>query len=192
MTEAAKLRFLLDKVNHCQLESDVSALRTKNNLASGEDKVMFTKAANILAASVSSLPDYQSKSRVVSRVLTNNNGGIHRDGKIFTVYYKNWRKFSEEYREKVDAERVRMGTKKQPKDKNGGRQVSIVETKTALMSQKNALKTANHHIDALHRKVKQGSVSDNTSDSDPEDDAGKSFGGREDKDWKNKKKKSKK
>ena len=60
MTEAAKLRFLLDKVNHPQLESDVSALHIKNNLASGEDKVKFTKSANILAASVSSLPDYQS------------------------------------------------------------------------------------------------------------------------------------
>ena len=68
MTEAAKLRFLLDKVNHPQLESDISALRLKNNLASGEDKVTVTKAENILAAPVSSLPDYQSKSRVVSRV----------------------------------------------------------------------------------------------------------------------------
>ena len=94
MTEAAKLRFLLDKVNHPQLESDVSALRVNNNLASGEDKVTFTKAANILAASVSSLPDYPYKSRVVSGVGTNNNGGIHRDGKIFTGYYKNWRELS--------------------------------------------------------------------------------------------------
>ena len=51
----------------------------------------FTKAENILAASVSSLLDYQSKSRVVSGVGTNNNGSIHRDGKIFTGYYKNWR-----------------------------------------------------------------------------------------------------
>ena len=89
MTEATKLRFLLDKVNHPHLESDVSDLRVKNNIASGEDKVTFTKAANILAASVSSLPYYLSKSLVVSRVGTNNNGGIHRDGKIFTGYYKN-------------------------------------------------------------------------------------------------------
>ena len=67
-TEADKLRFPLDKVNHSQLESDVSALHVKNILASGEDKVTIIKAANILAASVSSLPDYQSKSRVVSGV----------------------------------------------------------------------------------------------------------------------------
>ena len=33
MTEAAKLRFLLDKVNHPHIESDVSALQVKNNLA---------------------------------------------------------------------------------------------------------------------------------------------------------------
>ena len=50
MTEASKLRFLLDKVNHPQLENDRSALRIKNNLASGEDKVTFNKAENILAA----------------------------------------------------------------------------------------------------------------------------------------------
>ena len=66
MTEAAKLRFLLEKVNHPHHESDVSAMRLKKNLISGEDKVTFTKAANILAASVSSVPDYQSKSRLVS------------------------------------------------------------------------------------------------------------------------------
>ena len=58
MTEAAKLCFLLDKVNHPQLKSDVSALRVKNNLASGEYKETFTKAANILAASVLSLLEY--------------------------------------------------------------------------------------------------------------------------------------
>ena len=96
VTEAAKMRFLLDKVNHPQIDSDVSALPVNNNLASGEDKVTFIKAENILAASVSSLPDYQYKSRVVSGVGMNNNGGIHRDGKIFTVYYKNWSEFSKE------------------------------------------------------------------------------------------------
>ena len=51
MTEAAKLRFLLDRVNHPQLKSDVSALRVKYNIDSREDKVTFTKAVNILAAS---------------------------------------------------------------------------------------------------------------------------------------------
>ena len=85
------MRFLLEKVNHPQLESDVSDVRFNNNLASGEDKVTFTKAANILAEPVSSLPDYQSKSRVVSGVGTNSNGGMHCDGKIFTGSYKNWR-----------------------------------------------------------------------------------------------------
>ena len=89
MTEAAKLLFILDKVNHSQLKSDISDLRVKNHLASGEDKVTFTKAENILATSVSSLPDYQFKARVLSGVGTNSNGSIHCDGKIFTEYYKN-------------------------------------------------------------------------------------------------------
>ena len=35
MTEAAKLRFLLEKVDNSQIESDVSALRVSNILASG-------------------------------------------------------------------------------------------------------------------------------------------------------------
>ena len=138
----------------------------------------FTKAENILAASVSSLPDYQFKSRVVSGVGTNSNDGIHRDGKICTGCYKNWRELSKEDIEKVDAERVRTGTKKQLKDKNGGPQVSIVENKTLLASQRKELKTAKLQIAALRRKVKQGSDSDYTSNSNPEDDSGNSFGGR--------------
>ena len=80
---------------------------------------------------------------------------------------------SNEYREKVDNKRVRTSTKKQPKDKKGGRQISLVDTKTALVSQKKALKTAKRQIAALRLKVKQGSDSYNTSDSrDTEDDAG--------------------
>ena len=152
----------------------------------------FTKAENILAASFLSLPYYQSKSRVVSGVGTISNGSIHRDRKIFTGYYKNWHEFSKEDREKVNAERVRTGTKKQPKYNKGSRQVLLVETKTALASQKKELKTAKRQISALCRKVKQVSDSDDTSDRDPEDDSGNSFGGREEKDWNKKKKKSKK
>ena len=152
----------------------------------------FTKAANILAASVSSLPYYQSKSRVVSRVGTKNNGSIHREGNIFTGFYKNCHELSIEDRETVDAERVYKGTKKKPKDKKGGRQVSLVETKTSLAIQMKALKTAKRQISVLRRKVKQGSDSDDTSDSDPEDGAGNSFGGREEKDRKKKKKNYKK
>ena len=90
MTEAAKLRLLLDRLNHTHLKSDVSALSVKNNIASGEDK-----------SSVSSLPYYQSKSRVVSGVRTNNNESIHRDGKIFTGNYRNWRGLSKEDRERL-------------------------------------------------------------------------------------------
>ena len=47
MTEAAKLRFILDKVDDPQIYIDVSDLCVKNNLGSGEDKVIFTKAENI-------------------------------------------------------------------------------------------------------------------------------------------------
>ena len=76
---------------------------------------------------------------------------------------------SKEFREKFDAKRVRTGTKKQPKYKKGGRQVSLVEIKTAIASQKKALKKAKRQIAALRRKVKQVSNSNDTSDSNPED-----------------------
>ena len=77
------------------------------------------------------------------------------------------------YKEKVDAERVCTGTKKQSKDKKGGRQVSLVKTKTAIASQTKALKTAKRQIAALRHKVKQGTDSYDSIDDDPEDDAGK-------------------
>ena len=99
---------------------------------------------------------------------------------------------SKEDKERVDAERVCTGMKKQPKHKKGGCQVSLVETKTVLASQQKALKTAKRQIAALCLKTKQGSDSDDTSDDDTEDDTGNSFGGREEKDHKKKKKKSKK
>ena len=99
---------------------------------------------------------------------------------------------SKEDREKFDAKRVHTGTKKQPKDKKGSRQVSLVDTKTALASQKKQLKTAKQQIAALCRKVKQGYESDDMSDSDPEDDTRNSFGGREEKYQKKNKKKFKK
>ena len=54
------------------------------------------------------------------------------------------------------------------------------------------LKIATRQIATLSRKVKQDSDSDDTSDSNPEDDAVNSFGGREEKDQKKKKNMSKK
>ena len=99
---------------------------------------------------------------------------------------------SKKDKEKVDAQRVRTGTKKQLKEKKVGRHVSIFKTKTTLASQKKALKTAKRQIASLHRNVKQLSDSNDTSDNDQEDDAGNLFGEREEKDWKKKKKKSKK
>ena len=56
--------------------------------------------------------------------------------------------------------------------------------KTTLASQKKMLKIATRQIATLSRKVKQDSDSDDTSDSNPEDDAGNSFGRREGKDRK--------
>jgi len=50
LTESAKFRFRMEKVQNPQLEADISALKVKSGL--GGTSVSFTDAANLIAASV--------------------------------------------------------------------------------------------------------------------------------------------
>ena len=61
LTESAKFRFLMEKVQNPQLEADISALKVKSGL--GGTSVSFTDAANLIAASVATLPkiDFQEQ-----------------------------------------------------------------------------------------------------------------------------------
>ena len=61
LTESAKFRF---KVKNPQLEADNSALKVKSGL--GGTSVSFTDAANLIAASVATLTESISKSRISS------------------------------------------------------------------------------------------------------------------------------
>ena len=104
ITEQAKVRMLLKKVQHSQLQEDaVSALRIRAQL----DSVTFTECANPLSAIVSELPDHQIN-RKVSAADTKHNAkhirrgdaggglaakrkGIHMpDGSVWTGYYSDW------------------------------------------------------------------------------------------------------
>ena len=62
VTEQAKVRMLLKKVEHPQLQTAVGTLRVRAQM--DKDKVTFTECANHLSALVSELPDYQLNRKV--------------------------------------------------------------------------------------------------------------------------------
>ena len=91
LTEGAKFRFLMDKVNHQELQTVIEALIVRDSLEAGR-ATTFTEAENVLSASVASLPKTVDKSRIsgLSQPYTgtSNDESIYQQGKIFTGYYK--------------------------------------------------------------------------------------------------------
>ena len=87
LTESAKFRFLMEKVQNPQLEADISALKVKSGL--GGTSVLFTDAANLIAVSVATLPESISKSRISSMNQTGDASdgaeSIYRNGKVYSV-----------------------------------------------------------------------------------------------------------
>jgi len=75
----------MEKVQNPQLEADISALKVKSGL--GRTSVLFTDAANFIAASVATLPELISKSRISSMNQMDASEGvesIYRNGKMYT------------------------------------------------------------------------------------------------------------
>ena len=96
LTESAKFRFRMEKVQNPQLEADISALKGKSGL--GGTSVLFTDAANLIAASVATLPESISKSRISSMNQTDASEGaesIYCNGKVYTGYYKKFHALSQ-------------------------------------------------------------------------------------------------
>jgi hypothetical protein len=114
ISETAKVRLLLKKVEHPQLQDAIGALRVRSAI----DGITFTECANHLAALVSEIPDQQSSRQISSAATTNrpkhktndyrgrrgNNkggGGGKRkgiympDGSVFIGHYDEWTKMSE-------------------------------------------------------------------------------------------------
>jgi hypothetical protein len=182
LTESAKFRFLMEKVQNPQLEADISALKVKSGL--GGTSVSFTDAANLIAASVATLPESISKSRISSMNQTDASEGaesIYRNGKVYTGYYKKFHALSQADRDKVMAERERQGIKKGPQKKTG-RQVSFAKTtEKELAATKRKLKKANRKISSLQTKSDYESDSSTSGGDEPSNNGGNSFGGREEK-----------
>jgi len=181
-TESAKLRFLMEKVQNPQLEADISALKVKSGL--GGTSVSFTDAANLIAASVATLPESISKSRISSMNQTDASDGaesIYRNGEVYTGYCKKFHALSQADRDKVMAERERQGIKKGPQKKTG-RQVSFAKTtEKELAATKRKLKKANRKFFSLQTKGDSESDSSTSGGDEPSNNGGNSFGGREEK-----------
>lgn len=177
--EAMKVRALFDKVQHPQLASAVSALKVQNTLDPAT--VSFTSASNHLAAQVSQLAEYTASKRNISAVGAGGEN-IYRGGKIHTGHYQNWKELSQDDRNKVIAERKRLGVQG-PGRKGGGRQPAAKQKRKYEAAVKE-LETAQRTIASLKKaaetKGKGGAAdSDNDNDEDdPGENAGNSFGGR--------------
>ena len=118
LTENAKVRELLKRVQHNQLQDTVKALWVQFDL----DGISYTEAANHLPSAVSQLPEYLLACHV-SSLKRIHGGGLDKgknkfkrdsiyadDRTIFTGYYSNWKSFSKEDHNKVIAERKKKNT----------------------------------------------------------------------------------
>ena len=138
-------------------------------------------AANLIAASVATLPESISKSRISSMNRTDASEGaesIYRNGIVYTGYYKKFHALSHPDRDKVMAERERQGIKKGPQKKTSC-QVSFAKTtEKELAATKRKLKKANRKISSLQTKGDSESDRFTSSGDEPSNNSGNSFGGR--------------
>jgi hypothetical protein len=177
ITEQAKVRMLLKKVEHPQLQDAVGALRVRAQM----DGITFTECANHLSAIVSELPDHQVSRKVSaadSRVKHIRGGGSPAnpgskrkgikmpDGSIWTGYYSDWDKMSEADKQTVMDTRKKNKAKgfTPGKKKNGDLKSQIAELKRSIASM---------------QSVPSESDSGRSEDSDVPDNAGDAFGGRQ-------------
>ena len=174
MTEEAKVRFLLQKCLHPQLENAVETLRSRMALTTGS--VTVASASNYLASRVSELPDYISKNRSINALESDNNdapasGVTKSDGTIHTGHFPNWLDLSIDDRKKVANERQRLGLGKGKKRTEG--------KKKDFKKLQNLLKKGKRQIAALKKKVTFDENEDKVKENDEtNDDAGNAFGGK--------------
>lgn len=184
LTEQAKVRMLLKKVEHPQLQDAVGALRVRASI----DGVTFTECANHLSAQVSELPDHQSarklsatgsdrsKSSDPKRIRgggpgTGKRDGIYMpDGSVWTGFYSDWAQLSKEDRQTVMDTRVKNKNKSTKKD-SASYSKKFKDIKSKVAELKRTLASL---------QSKQCNGDDNASDDgETPDNAGDSFGGRQ-------------
>ena len=192
ITEQAKVRMLLQKVQHPQLQAAVDALRVRATI----DGLTFTVCANHLSAQVSELPDPQTPRKVsgagtgqktqkgneTKRIRGGGAGspggkrdGIHMpDGtSIWTGFYTEWDQLSKEDRQTV------IDTRAANKAKGGRGRAKVSEVGASKK-----LKDIKTQVAALKPKLASLKSNKDTADSDDDDvpdNAGDAFGGRQSK-----------
>ena len=182
MAEDAKLRFLFQRIQHPDLKHAIEALKVR--LAT--ETLSYTQAANHLSTAVSELPEYLSKNRSISSAKTSDPGNndnkrsdIYNDnGSIITGHIPNWRNLSQADRNKVFAERERLGISKR---KNGSDQSKSNNVNAANDNRIKQITEQNkkykRQIKALKRSKTPNNKNDANSDNDNAD-AGDQFGGK--------------
>ena len=179
MEDEAKLRFLFKKTKCDKLQKTVEALKVQQR--TDPTKISYTTAANHLSTAVSELPEYIIARRNVSGV-TSQATIYNSDGSIKTGEIEGWVNISHGDRQKVWAERRRLGIKYTPKSKNRkyirkeGKSDDNVSPNTA-----NRIKQLTDQNKLYKRKIKSLKKVENTDDAgEVEDDidAGDQFGGK--------------
>jgi hypothetical protein len=181
ISDQAKVRMLLKKIEHPQLQDTIGALKVRSNM----DGITFTECANHLSAQVSELPDYQLARKVSALksggkgntptkkvAFTKGDAGSKRkgimmpDGTVWTGYYGEWNQLSAEDKQKVmdtrqknKANGVRGGGSKSPAKGNIRNQ--IAELKRQLSA------------------IQSNKSGDDDEDDTIPDNAGDAFGGRQ-------------
>ena len=181
MTEQAKVRMLLKKVEHPELQGAINALRVRAVM----DGITFTECANHLSGIVSELPDHQSTRKVSATDIkggtpkcirgggSNKDAGSKRkgihmpDGSVWTGYYSDWEKMSDTDKQTV------MDTRKKNKAKGT---TSGKKKGNDLKAQFAELKRT---LAAMQSKSSKNDDTDDTVDTDVSDNAGDAFGGRQ-------------
>ena len=176
LTENAKVRELLKRVQNNQLQDTVKALRVRFDI----DGILYTEAANHLTSAVSELPEYLL-ARCVSSMKRIRGGGSEKgknkfkrdsiyadDGTIFTGYYSNWKSLSKEDRDKVIAERKKNNT-------NGGVKNDNKRKLAEIQALTDDIAMMKHTVSQLAATKRN---QDEQDDDAPCNDAGNQFGGR--------------
>jgi hypothetical protein len=196
ITEPAKVRMLLKKIEHPQLQDAIGALRVRSAI----EGITFTECANHLAALVSEIPDQQSTRKIAAagsdrpkkegtsqRIRGGGAGatdsgaskrkGIHMpDGSVWTGFYSDWDQLLKEDRQTV------MDTRVKNKAKGGGRSKSrqvaeVCCTSDKMKSLKTKMAELQRTLAAIKSKNADGDDDDDASD--VPDNAGDFFGGRQ-------------
>jgi hypothetical protein len=187
LTNAQKVRMLFDKIQHPALESVKHSLQIAYQL-SKDGSVDYTFIVQSFATEVAGFPEFTPAQRSVSGVSGGKsygggeapaNGIRHDNGKIFTGYYKEFRSLSQDDKNALQEERLRLNIGPSKK-KNQQRRASKTSTK-----KKSEVKKLHKQISSLQSRIKESEKKrdgdDDDDDSEVHDNAGDQFGGRQNK-----------